>query len=619
MERILYSYALTKSLYEQGHGILETIMPFIIRVLAKDERMLSLDLIKQQLKVDYELIIPDYVLTEVLRKCCAEGYLNCIREKGYLTSPKGYDYYSSLLTEKDVERRANYLAEEFSAFLRDSGFGEVSIEEAMSHLLDFIQRNLTQLSLYINSPKEFVIDKGNIFTRAIINFILKIEKSRPDAYEVIIDLIYGSIICTFIQAGEEPHPSTLKDVEVFIDTNTMFSILGLHYPEINRPCQELLQLLEKEDCKLFVFDFTVDEMLGVLGVYAKQYNTLWENVKVDTIYSSLKSLGKTPADVRLLMANIEEHIMAQGITIYNTGIKVSTQLIKDAPNLGAYKPANNQRSINHDIIAVELIRRLRKMDARKLEDSKAIFITSDIKLARFNLIEYLHSERLTVSEVILDKFLTTLLWLKNPSNSKIPLFSAIAAHSKALFVDKNVWTKFCKKLQVMHDDQKVNTKDIGVLFYSQSIEDFLIMVDDPNNINEAFILDNIEIVKLKIEDDLSTKDDIIRKKDILLVATTQEKSDTDANLNYLVEKIKNISAISSQFISYSIVFGLLYFVFLMLSKVDINNTIPYLTILGFLGLEFKVLKVQNKIMIWVNSYIKRFLRKTLFLNDRYLS
>ena len=136
---------------------------------------------------------------------------------------------------------------------------------------------------------------------------------------------------------------------------------------------------------------------------------------------------------------------------------------------------------------------------RKLQDCKAIFVSSDNKLSRYNYLEYQHNNRSSITEVINDRILTQILWVKNPNESRLPLFSAIAAHSRALFVDRIIWKKFFDVISTMHNKNKLTGEELSLLVYSQNLEDLLIIEESPDAINEEYIKQKVELIRIGMD------------------------------------------------------------------------------------------------------------------------
>ena len=114
-------------------------------------------------------------------------------------------------------------------------------------------------------------------------------------------------------------------------------------------------------------------------------------------------------------------------------------------------------------------------------------------MSRFNLIEEGHKQTATICETILDRLMTSILWLKNPS-TKLSLKTIIAAHSRGLFVNRRVWDHFYDVLQKLKREGKIGDDDIGTLFWHSYLEDTLRSIEENEvyKVTPDFVLENIE-------------------------------------------------------------------------------------------------------------------------------
>lgn len=619
MEKVLLSYALAKSMYDVGKDYFETFIPFILKIIIYDGY--SLDKIKYKLKEEYFLDVPDHVLDEISKRAINRGFIEFTKGKYYITK-EGNSCVSKFIEEREIKRRANYLAEKFATFLNQEVSDYVSSEQSLRILLNFINSNLIPLANFIISPVSLPReDEEHIYSRVIIKFLHKIEESDPLAYEILSDLFYGSVICTLVQARDGV-PQTLKNIDVFLDTNTMFSMLGLHHEEINRPCQELLSFLKNEKCNLYIFNFTLDEIVYVLSQYSKNYKMILENVRINSIYSSLKMMGKTPSDVRSMIADLEGSLYEMGIKVFKTEYKLKEEFIEgiDYSNLAKYKPDNTIISLNHDMLAINEIIRLRnRQDFRRLERCKAIFVSSDNKLAKFNICEYYHQNRKTIAEVILDRILTQILWAKNPQENRLPLFSAIAAHFRALFVDKVFWEKFHKTIIAMHKKKELTNEELSLLLYSQKTEDVLVFEEHPEVINEAYIKEKLEFIKESSSKEKDEYERQIKEKESQLAATKEENLELAQKINMVKDRLNSESKRKAEIFTNIIYYTIpLVFIIIILAFTNrfsrlrcyldffVRIIIP---ILVFFGISFKTKKCKKQMEDKIRQRINKRLTK----------
>jgi len=523
MNNLLFTYALIKSLYDQGDDYIDSFVPFTIQVIDGNEYS-DTSYIQSKVLDTCGLSIPLHVLGTILKRTRKRGYLEYklewsgkAKRELYKLTPKGIKYIDELEEQENVERRINDLLGDIVIF-----FGErkipVSAEEVLALLLSILHENSQPLREFLNPSSATVSDTWpkNTNIDILIEYLKIAEQQRPDKYQTIQDILFGSIISTILSTGEEKEIHDLitrkfRHCRVYLDTNFVLSILELRPSgEIVEGAKELFQLIRNCYCPIRVFDFTVGEIARVLSSYFTDDYRYSNSIIVDDVCSSLKRNGWTKTQLREYIANIE-------ITLKKMGIEVE---LKRNINLKTFNPANpelrsriiiykkeqNLLSQNHDLAAVETIRDIRRYSVRQIEFAKAIFLTSDAGLSRFSFEEMGHKDNKTISEVILDRLLTNIIWLKMP-HSKPTLKSIIASHSRNLFIKGRIWSKFYDILSKLKQEEEIKDENISMLFYHGYIEDSLSHFEDhqTNAITRKFVLEEIEKASKFYEEDVDKK------------------------------------------------------------------------------------------------------------------
>jgi len=516
MEKLIYTYALIKSLYDQGEDYIDAFWPFVIKALLANKFMDS-GSIQRSLREKFDLEMPLHVLGTVVNRAKRGDYVEQ-KDKRYKLTNKGLEYLDKLETDKEVERRINALLKDMGQFFTESNVS-INSDQIRNLLFSFLRKNIEPLTEFINPSaplRGLTIPRIEGYESLLLEYIKSAEQQKPEHYETFQDMVIGSIISVVLYT-EEPSKLTeigtrkFKHCQIFLDTNFVFSILELDTPEFNEPAKELLNLLKKYRFELKVFSFTVDEICGVINGYSRGAHRYPTTVRVDALYSSLKRKGWTTTDAREFIANIESTLSEKGIQIEwktkNVNLKTYTPANEELRNtIRRFKPLQDLFHQNHDIAAVEKIREFRGKPVRNIEDSRVFFLTSDVRLNKFNFIEMGHKEKATVCEVILDRLLTNILWLKDPS-IKLPLGTIIAVYSRDLFIKRRIWDRFYEVLQQLRQQGKVKDDNISMLFYHDHIEDVLkeLDEDEADKITPEFTLDVIEEASKLPEEEVKRK------------------------------------------------------------------------------------------------------------------
>lgn len=156
-----------------------------------------------------------------------------------------------------------------------------------------------------------------------------------------------------------------------------------------------------------------------------------------------------------------------------------------------------------------------------------LFLTADARLSKYDIEVNHHKESNSIPNTMLDRVITQILWVKNPSNSSLPLYWAIAAHSRTLFVDREVWKKFCITVRGMYNEDTIG--DLSLLVYRAQLEEILTGTDDPDMIDEAFVLSHVSRLKGDLE----------KERDILA-------SDLEAEKNMAAEYLHKLKLLEDE-------------------------------------------------------------------------
>jgi len=502
MNRLIYTYSLVKTLYEQGKDYIDSFWPFVLKVMPRDKTTLNLPAIQKGIRDNSGLDIPQYSLKSIITRAKRKGYMTQKKGRFWLTAT-GDNYLDALEPESTVERRINELLEDIRNYLNEQLGLSLTLSGTYDIVLSFIHENIDPLLEFCN-PDSSIIELGlskqgnSRYNSVLVNYFEIAKQRKPDHYQTLTDIVYGSVIATVASNRDVARINKkFAHTKIFLDSNYLFSLLELHFPEFTKPAKELLNLLESYKFELRAFDFTVDEIVRVLRRYSREQHLFVPGVRVDSIFSNLKNQGFTTEDVREFMAKIEDRIWELGVKIEPTAVELKEyKPPKDEyrAKLSYYKPDQDLHAQNHDLAVIEKIREIRKAPKREIENSRALFLTSDLRLSKFDFFEMSHREKATICEVIPDKLLTNILWLKNPTIIKdIPLKSIIAIHSHGMFIDRRIWRRFCETIRKLKQEERIGDKDISMLFYDHRIEKVLEVYDgsQTDKITSELILEQI--------------------------------------------------------------------------------------------------------------------------------
>jgi hypothetical protein len=629
----LYTYSMIRTFYDEGKDYIDSFWPFVLKCLPMNKSALTIDIIQDEIKKKYGLYIPQHSLSVILTRAKRNDYISQEGRK-YVLTENGIQNMSGLEFERDVARRINEFIEDARSFLNGSRGVSLSTDDVNNLVQAFIRENIEFFEQFINPESTKALPAIRVrvlkeYEDSLLSYLKDVERAKPTIFKTLQDIIFGSIISAIIHSKSFPEATKkFERTTAYLDTNFVFSILGLHFEEYNKPAQELLKLMQNANVFEFkVFDFTVDETTSVLKNYEKEQHIYLPNIRVRSIYSSIKVRGWTPGSVRELIAKIEDKLWEHGIRIEPTKVDIQkyspiTEEYRNA--LSQCKPWQGSRGQNHDLAAIEKIIELRRHRIRHIEGMKAFFLTSDIRLARCNLLQMGHKERATICEVIPDRLLTNILWLKNPTLiENIPLGSIVSIHSRHLFIDKDVWKRFYETLRDLRARGDINEKDVSILLYDQRIREDLRTFDPENagEVDTGWVLKNIEDAKKHLD---RTKEQELEKQKVYFEQKLRQ-ADLDRTERVLrsVSEMKEKLKTEAQNKTKYWINGLMIVVSLVLILFSIS-TIPLLLrkwsviaplvwlvtfivpiVLSFLGFRFDPFQIREKLKSWLFNRIYR--------------
>lgn len=632
MDGVLLLYALVKTFYDQGKDYLDSFWPFILKALPQNDKNISLERLQGDIRERSGISIPIYSLVAILTRAKRKGFVDQ-NDKAVRLTTSGLNELKKLEPEHEVSRRINSLVEDARNYLKLNH----GIELDAAHTLGLIQKFVIENSYLmgglvtgegLTAPQDCFDGNGpREWHFALLNYFKEIDRAKPDQFNTLRDIICGSIIATTMSLEKITDVNKrFEKTIIYLDTNIIFSILGMHFVEYNHPAQELIELMKREGTFEFrVFDFTIEEVISVLRNYPGVRHYYFPAVRVRTIHSSLKMNGWTPSKVLKFITSIDIELSKHNISVEKTNIKLKNVELNEEEivKMHNYKYSRNKLSISHDWAAIDTIAKLRNGSIRNIEKCKRTFLTADRGLAKYNYCEFGHKELGTVAEVILDRIFTNILWLKNPVIiSQIPLGLIVAVHSRELFIDNVVWIKFYETVSEMHKSNQTDERDMTIIFNDLQIQNELLNIDgsDVNKINKEWVFSKLVGARKRYDEDVKKGMVIVERKYEEKLSDVERKQ-TDAMLQMVLDTKNDLKAAAEKeariwalLISALLMVG--WVVLVMWQMPNILGVIPRLRkysliidllLIALTTLGFKIEKIN------IYKYIKRLLIK--WIND----
>ena len=384
----------------------------------------------------------------------------------------------------------------------------------------------------------------------LFKYLQNISLEKPQHIDAFREIVMGSIVAEALEWTDihSVKVESFKKCEVFLDTNFIFSILGFHGQQIGQPAFELYRNLRFFDFKIGVFDFTLEQIRQVLQRYSPDDVVVIQNPQRPSVHNTLKSWGWDEKKVADYIEDLESTLQQKEIKIVFSGMNLFDGQSPDDERLiqffdiygglferrkAKYGYESNRFGKQHDLAAIIKIQELRQNTAVTINDPKAIFLTSDRKLAEFNQIDMSRPVQGAMSEVNLDTGFTSLLWFlsKGRADINFSLPTIIAAYSRNLFINEKIWDRFQAVFKQVIEEEEIDAQNIPNIFYStiqNTLNEF--SDDNINLITRTFVEDKMREAK---EEFNRQKRDEEHTKRIL-----RQKEDTIHSLQVKNEELK---------------------------------------------------------------------------------
>lgn len=572
--KTLIALALAKTIYNEKRNYLDAFAPFLIRSLDQSKYR-TIQEIENFLKVTYSLVIPLNTIQSILKRLEKGGYIR-LEGRGTdslaaIPKSKATEHLDHTEEEADkIARKQNKLVSRLKNHFSEELKKDFSEEDIETKLKKYILDNISNLAILNGRQNHDKYDYSsqNATEKSITRFLITIFDQEQELYESFNDLLKGAVLWQSIAEKDSVNDeSAISQLTVYLDTNIVLSLLGLHHESINRAARQLNELLQNDNkIHVRVFDKTLEEVINLLAGY-KYNKDNYGSQRVNHVYFFLKKKGFDDADIDIFIEKIEHkledlQIYKEELEIDDTSdlkkreLKLYEQLYSENKTYETEKTDEFQRSeeaVNrstlHDVAIISKIRNIRNGWQSSFEKCKAIFLTNSYRLYKFSSRNKLNKQAIT--EVITDITLTNILWLKNPgSDVGITIDNLLYVHSSEFMVDNKIWRKFLRTLKQMHNSGEIDEGDYALLMSKNQLkEEYLLSKKQeeitPESVRE--LTNDIKKQSVKKDNELEIKNkkieelqDIEQKKDNELNTYHNENENLEQNLSILQKEHNNL-------------------------------------------------------------------------------
>ena len=582
-----------------GENILEAYIPFVSTLIAtKQYKEIKIEQICNDFYYKYSFKIPAMPMKEILSRMQKKDMI--YRDKrGKIIPDLDKIYETDFESEyKETLKKYENISNKYIEFSKEKFQIDVSKEKAEECFSEFIKENFLDTVLNDENIKEVIenIDKEHISKEmyAFYKYVIYMYKTDYELFKVIQKFCMGYIVANALSLDNISSSNIIfKNKKIFFDTNFILRLLGLEGEFYQNSYIGIVDVLKENNCKLYVFPHTYDEIKNILETAKTNLNNT--NELSPEVQKYFWNNNKTEGDIVLLIATLDKKLNNLGIFISrvaydstNSKDQIDEQALYDEI-INIYSKRKNfdektkSDMIWNDVKSMALIYRdIKLIRAYSIQTLQDVFITTNQGLAYAckNFDKTLGKKENAIAPCMTDIFLGTILWVQNPIRyDKYNEKQILASCYSSVKLDNKSLSKFSIELENLKEKQKITNEDYMLMKDYKVVEDMLSdkIMGNSDNIDEKTtfeviqeIKDNItknyeaEILKEKEANLISEKEkNIAEKKYERLVANVKDEINKEA-------KIKSIVKIAFYVVIYiSVIIVDLYF-----NIIDLVNVAP---------------------------------------------
>lgn len=525
------------------------------------------------------------------------------------------NYVTDIEKRRDeCDRRLEIIGKQLSVYLNEHlSRKTITDEQSIIYLCGFFSRQGIYLGTNQLEEHENERNENDYY---IAQYIYEKRDARTKEYEYIIDLVKGYFLKSAIYLQAENGSlitSNYKNVSFYYDTPFLLRLLGYKSKEDNQSAYELHNELKKQKGNFYFFTQTQREIDRILRAYQRDVG---HTSKVTL--EGLNEKNYSSEDVQRLRDTLINKLNGLSIKL-ETEIIRDNNLVHNIDNdfkLGLCSYLNqsiiwrDQESMEADLESIINIHNLRgHLQSKEIEHCKAIFVTTNIDLAR--LVNEYYYEELNDNcfpLIITDSDLAALTWIKCGSVGNLPEYQLLKNAYIATQPSADVLEKFGDILEKMQTEGQIDLNMAIAIRSSRFVQKELLL----SSINGVEIDNNyVSNLKKKLIDEYSNDARIEEQKKAqnrfqaqqhlrLENAMKMARQYADEKKQKTIKRGHIIARIVEVILFLFAVIGLVYSI---ISSTPPNTILLICTIVFALISALSIIKLPSFVWQWIDSVI----------------
>lgn len=643
MNRAILSLAIIKTHWENNRAdYIDNFIPLTVNLLKeKGYSIINFSQFQKDFQDRYGLYIPINALVTIFNRAKNKGFVYREHGKVYVKKEK-LDVQDLSIVSRDIERKFAYLIDSIQKYAIEEFNTKLTSTEIEEGLLSFLKEHDLDI-LFAAKDKSILPDikSKNKVKYLVSKFSIHAYKREPQLFQFLLDVSIGHALSGAILYSElNSFSGKLKDLNIYLDTPLILSLLGLNGEYKKQSVEELIKIIIEERANIFILETTRGEVDSILAdAHRWLEKGIYNPEKASKVLRFCHRNSISSSDLEQIIVGLDRILLENQISSTRVPPYDEKEFVIDEKQLSEIiystydsiidnfdsELADRKGTIARDVKVLSGIYRLRKgYKPKTIKESKALFITSNTALAfasrRFETIQ--NGSGYTIPTCLTDVFLGTVIWLQSPQrveaiNSKKFIAECYAAIQPS---DKLI-KKYLSEIEKLKSAKRITSDDYYLLRTHRASLNLLetTTMGDPDAIDASStedILDGIiQTIKAKESQKLSnevethkkTKEDLIAQKEKINIIekNLEEKSLKVAKLIWRI-----IYFIISLIIAFCILVNLFpeYFNFNHNLKTSLWVIMGFLTLLNiltgfnFMGLKNKIIQtVKIKVLNWLKE------------------
>ena len=541
-----------------GDNIIEAYIPFVSTLIASNKyKEIKIEQICDDFYYKYSFKIPAMPMKEILLRMQKKDMIYRDK-KGKIIPNLDKIYETDFESEyKETLKKYENILNKYIEFTKEKFQINVSKEKAEECFSEFIKENFLDTVLNDENIKEVIdnIDKEQISKEmyAFYKYVIYMYKTDYELFKVIQKFCMGYIVANALSIDNISSSNVIfKNKKIFFDTNFILRLLGLEGEFYKNSYMGIIDVLRENNCKLYVFSHTYDEIKNILETAKVNLNNT--NELSPEVQKYFWNNNKTEGDIILLIATLDKKLNELGIFISrvaydNTNHKYEIDeqaLYDEIINIYSRRKNFDEKTksdmIWTDVKSMALIYRdIKLIRAYSIQTLQDVFVTTNQALAYAckNFDKTLGKKENAIAPCMTDIFLGTILWVQNPIrydkyNEKQILascYSSVKLNNKSL-------SKFSVELENLKEKQIITNEDYMLMKDYKIVEDMLSdkIMGNSDNIDEKTTFEVIQEIKDNITKNYEAQ--IQKEKEENLISK-KEKNIAEEKYENLLSNVKD--------------------------------------------------------------------------------